>query len=143
MDQNSAGENNSRESYLQNELRKQLLETTEYKEKYNELFKEHLKEHAELKHYKQRYYQRIWTWFFACYIGGCSFVLTREPGQSESLTGLLFNYGLFVFSGIILGLFVLFISGIFDAIVSGADPKSLLIAFVVGCLVAPVFIQLL
>ena len=78
----------------------------------------------------------FWSRLFACYQGGCLPILIIKHNFS-GLEDLLFFYGICVFSGILLGGLILFLSGVFKLLIEGAEFKVIYTVFGVACLAAP------
>lgn len=79
----------------------------------------------------------FWSRLFACYLGGCLTVLSVNNDFS-SLQEFLTLYALAAGMGVIVGLFILFISGLFETAAEyETSVKPVRNLFFLACLIAP------
>lgn len=79
----------------------------------------------------------FWSRLFACYLGGCLMILL-DNNDFSSLQELLTLYAFAAGMGVITGLFILFISGLFETVAEyETSVKSVRNLFFLACLIAP------
>lgn len=86
----------------------------------------------------------FWSRLFSCFVGGCfALVSLLDHFDFSSPAGLLQAYITVLLSGILFGLSIRIVSGIFDFVIERMELPGIRKTFIVFCLVFPLVFLLL